>query len=90
MQYCILLLGFPGGGVAENLPANAGDTRDKASILESGRSPGVGHGNHSSILARIVPWTEGSGGLQPRWVTKSWTQLSTHTQSCSLGEGLTE
>ena len=29
----------------ENLPANAGDARDAGSILESGRSPGVGNGN---------------------------------------------
>ena len=29
----------------KNLPANAGDIRDTVSILGSGRSPGVGHGN---------------------------------------------
>ena len=26
-----------------------------------------------SILAWRIPWTEGSGGLQSMWVTKSWT-----------------
>ena len=31
--------------VVKNPPANAGDTRDKGSILGSGRSPGGGHGN---------------------------------------------
>ena len=31
--------------MVENLPANAGDARDAGSILESGRSPGVGNGN---------------------------------------------
>ena len=36
--------GFPGGAVVNNLPADAGDTRDVDSIPGSGRSPGGGHG----------------------------------------------
>ena len=35
-------LGFPGGSVVKNLPANA---EDVGSISGSGRSPGRGHGN---------------------------------------------
>ena len=31
--------------MVKNLPANAGDTRDKTLIPGSGRSPGVGNGN---------------------------------------------
>ena len=31
--------------VAKTLPANPGDIRDLASVLESGRSPGGGNGN---------------------------------------------
>ena len=31
--------------VVKNLPANAGDVRDVASVPESGRSPGGRHGN---------------------------------------------
>ena len=42
----IQYLGFPGGAVVQNLPANTGDVD---SIPGSGRSHGVGHGNHSSI-----------------------------------------
>ena len=38
---------FLGGSVVKNLLANAGD---KGLILRSGRSPGVGSGNHSIIL----------------------------------------
>ena len=34
---------------------------------------------HSSILAWKIPWTEEPGGLQSMGVSKSWTQLSTHT-----------
>ena len=29
--------------------------------------------SHSSILAWRIPWTEETGKLQPRGVTKSWT-----------------
>ena len=32
-------------------PANAGDTRDAGLIPGWRRSPGVGNGNHSSVLA---------------------------------------
>ena len=34
------------------------------SIPGSGRSPGEGNGNHSSILAWKIPWTEEPGRLQ--------------------------
>ena len=37
--------GFPGGSLVKNLPANAGDARDKSSIPGSRRSPGIGNGN---------------------------------------------
>ena len=43
------------------MPENAGDT---GLILRLGRSPGEGHGNHSSILALRIPCTEEPGGLQ--------------------------
>ena len=36
------ILGFPGGSVIKNLPANAGDV---GLIPASGRSPGEGNGN---------------------------------------------
>ena len=48
-------MGFPSGSEVKNLPANAGDA---GSILRSGRSPRGGNGNHSSILAWEIPWTE--------------------------------
>ena len=58
------MLGFAGGSVVKNLPANAGDTENAGSILGSGRCPGVGMSPHASILARKIPRTEESGGLQ--------------------------
>ena len=46
--------------MVKNLPANA---VDMGSIPGSGRSPGEGNGNHSSILAREIPWKEETGRL---------------------------
>ena len=43
------------------------------SVLESERFPGERNGNHSSILAWEIPWTEESGGLQSMGSQKSWT-----------------
>ena len=40
------------------LPSNAGDATDAGVTPGSGRSFGVGNGNHSSILAWKIPWTE--------------------------------
>ena len=52
---------FSGVSVVKNLPANKGD----ADLIPGlGRSPGEGNGNHSSVLAWRVPWTEEPGGLQ--------------------------
>ena len=48
----------------KNLPANAGIARETGSVPGSGRSPPVGSGNHSSILAWKIPWTEEPGRLQ--------------------------
>ena len=64
------LMAFPGSSVVMNPPANAGDV---GSILGSGRSPGEGNGNHSSILAWKIPWTEEPGGLQSMGLQKSQT-----------------
>ena len=38
-------MGFSGGAVVKNLPANAGDARDSGLIPGLGRSLGVGNGN---------------------------------------------
>ena len=54
------LKGLPRWPVVKNPPANAGDA---GLIPGSGRSPGGGNGNHSSILAWEIPWTEEPGGL---------------------------
>ena len=38
-------MGFPGGVVVKNPPANAGDVRETGSVSGSERSPGGGSGN---------------------------------------------
>ena len=55
-------MGFPGGSMVKNRPANLGDT---GLIPGLGRSPGEGNGNHSSILAWEILWTKETGRLQP-------------------------
>ena len=51
MRATLDFLDFPDGTSGKDLPANAGDIRDAGSIPGSGRSPGEGYGNHSSIFA---------------------------------------
>ena len=67
------MLGFPGGSVVKNPPANAGDVRDTGSISESGKSPGGGYGTHSNILAWRIPWTEEPGRISLEGNTESDT-----------------
>ena len=54
-------LSFPCSSVGKESACNAGDPDV---IRGSGRSPGEGNGNHSSIFAERILWTEEPGGLQ--------------------------
>ena len=69
-------MGFPGGSVAKNMPANAGDL---GSIPGSGRSPGVGNGNPLQYLYLENPMDRGAWKATVHGFAKSQTQLSTHT-----------
>ena len=64
--------------LVKNLPATAADVRDVGSIPGSGRSPGGGNGNHSSILAWKIPWTESLAGYSPKGCTE---RLSTRNRA---------
>ena len=57
----------------KNLP-NVGDM---GSVPGWRRFPGGGHGIHSSILARRIPWTEEPGGLQSMGSQDGVTKHST-------------
>ena len=68
------LLGFSGGSVVKNSPANPGDG---GLIPGLGRSPKEGNmATHSSILAWEIPGTEEPGRLQSMGLWKSWNRLS--------------
>ena len=54
-------MGFLGGSDGKESACSAGDL---GLIPGSGRSPGEANGNHSSVLAWEIPWTEEPGWLQ--------------------------
>ena len=56
-------MGFPGGSVVKNPPANAGDAGDLGSISGPMRPLKGEMATHSSIPVWRVPWTEEPGGL---------------------------
>ena len=68
------VLGFPGGSVVKNPPANTADSRDAGWIPGLGRSPGEENGNplQYSCLGKIS-WTEEPGRLQSMGLQKSPT-----------------
>ena len=57
-------VGFPGGPVVKNLPANSGDAGDLGSIPGWGRSLGGENGNPLQDSCLEKPMTEEPGGLQ--------------------------
>ena len=69
----LIVYGFPGGSGGKASVYNAGDP---GLIPELGRSPGIGNGNHSSVVLWRIPWTEKPRGLQSMGVAKSQAQLS--------------
>ena len=68
--------------MVKNQPANAGDATDTSSVPGSGRSPGEGNGNPSSIPAWKTPWTEECGGLHSMWSQRVRHSLATKQQRC--------
>ena len=69
--------------VVKNLPANAGDIRDRSSIPRSGRSPGGEHGNLLQYSCLENPMDRGDWQAMVHRVKKHQTQLrglSTHTE----------
>ena len=69
LAICISSLGFPGGSVVKNWPANAADMVQSLGQEEPLEEEMA---SCSSILAWRIPWTEEPGGLQSMWSQKSW------------------
>ena len=65
-------MGFRGGPVVKNAPANIGDV---GSIPGSGRSPGVGNGNPLQNSCLENPMDKGAWQATAHGVTKSQIQL---------------
>ena len=59
-----VVIGLPRWLMGKESTCHAEGTGDMGLITGWGRSPGEGHGNHSSILAWRIPGTEQPGGLQ--------------------------
>ena len=69
-------MGFPGGSVVKNLPANAGDAADAGLIPVLGRSPGGGNDNPLQYSCLENPMARGAWRAAVHAVTKSQTRLS--------------
>ena len=63
--------------MVKNLPANA---KDMGSIPGLERSPGEGNGNPLQYSCLENPKDRGAWQATDHGVTKSWTQLSMHTE----------
>ena len=74
-------MGFSGGTVVRNLPANAGDL---SSIPGSGRSPGEGDGNPLQCSCLGNPMDRGAWQAAVHEAAKSQKQLSTHNLNSSV------
>ena len=66
-----------GGAVVKNPSAKAGNA---GSIPGLGRSPGGGNGNPLQSSCLENPMNRGAWWAAVRGATKSWMQLSEHTQ----------
>ena len=69
-------MGFPGGTVVKNLPANAGNARDGGSTPGLGRLLGGGNGNLSQYTCLDNPVDKGVWQATVHGTVKSQTQLS--------------
>ena len=69
-------VGFPGGTVVKNLPANAGDIGDAGSIPGLGRSLGGGNGNSLQYSCLGNPMDREAWWATVHGVADSQTQLS--------------
>ena len=69
-------MGFLGGTVVKNLPANAGDAREAGSIPGLGILLGGGNGNLSQYTCLDNPVDTGAWQATVHGIAKSRTQLS--------------
>ena len=75
-------MGFPGDASGKESTCQCRRPKRYGSDPGSGRPPGGGHGNTSSILVWRIPWAEGPGVLQS-WGHKELdtTEVTEHSES---------
>ena len=78
------MLGFPGGAIVKNPPANPSDAGDTVRTLSQESPLQKEMATHSCILAWEIPWTEEPDGLHSPWGRK---ELDTTEQQQQLGNG---
>ena len=71
-------LGFSGGAVIKNSPADVGDTRDMCSVPGSGRAPGEGNDNPLQYSCLENSMDRGAWRATVHGFAKSQTRLSTY------------
>ena len=76
-----LRLGFPGGSVVKNLPANAGVAGDAGSISKSARFLRGGNDGPLQYSCPDNPVDREAWQATIPGVAKNWMQLSTHTHT---------
>ena len=74
-------MGFPGGSVVKNLPANAGDREEEGLIPGSGRSPGRENGNLLLFSCLDNPMDRGTQQATVHGVAES--DMTTTKQACN-------
>ena len=85
--YIYIILGLPQWLSGKESACNAGDTGDMDLIPGSGRSPGGGNWQPTTVfLPGKIPWTEKPGGLYNPWGHKDLdtTEATEHTQSYTI------
>ena len=75
--------------VVRNLPANAGDVRDKSSIPGSGRCPGGEHGNPLQYSCLENSTDRGAWWATVHGAAKSRAWLSSHTRTHGMSRPAT-
>ena len=81
VEYFSYFLGFPGGTMVENLPANVANAEGVGSVPQPRRSPGEGNVNSLQHSCQENPMDSGTWWASVHGVTKSWTGLSMHTST---------
>ena len=82
-----LVVGFPNGSVGKESACNTGDTSGTGLTLQSGRSPGGGHGNPLQYSCLENPLDRGVWKATVHRVAKSWARLSDGTTTVLITVG---